>query len=342
MKPFDWLDGDRSVHFGRGRIDEAVELARGPHYLLLTTDRAAAQAPNVVEAAAEVLHVPGGKVDEVAAALLAEGPLSAAVLPSHVDRTRIVALGGGRVVDVAKAVAAAHGNEELELVVAIPTTLSGAEMTRSHRHARDVAAGTRHVRPGIVINDPALAASQPVAELAASALNALGHAVEGPLTPKANPVATLAAREAARLLVNAFFEDDPDRDALALGALLAGYAIDSQGYGLHHVMSQTIVRTAGIPHGTGNAILLPHTAWALRERFPAEIAALDAVLGQPVEDAAEHLLGLTGTTTLRAAGLDAETIERAADEAVKRPDLAQTPPAADRDELLAIYTAALG
>ena len=113
--------------------------------------------------------------------------------------TRIVALGGGRVVDVAKAVAAALGDGARAM--AIPTTLSGAELTRVHRHAAGVDEDTPRVRCAVVVCDPALAASQPGEELAASALNALGHAVEAPCTVAANPVATLAAHEAARLLV---------------------------------------------------------------------------------------------------------------------------------------------
>ena len=132
--------------------------------------------------------------------------------------------------------------------MAIPTTLSGAEMTRIHRRAAGADQRAPTVRPRVVVNDPDLSASQPLAELAASALNALGHAVEGPCTPLANPVATLAAHDGARLLARSLREQ-PDREALALGALLAGYVIDSTGYGLHHVLSQTLVRLAGA--GTG-------------------------------------------------------------------------------------------
>ena len=68
-----------------------------------------------------------------------------------------------------KSVAAARGAD----VSAIPTTLSAAEMTGSHRHARGVDPSTSRVRPRIVINDPALSASQPDHELAARALAAI-------------------------------------------------------------------------------------------------------------------------------------------------------------------------
>ncbi|MEZ5122437.1 MAG: hypothetical protein R2736_12815 [Solirubrobacterales bacterium] len=69
---------------------------------------------------------------------------------------------------------------------------------------------------------------------------------------------TLAAIEAARLIAAAWPSPEPDRDALALGALLSGYAIDSQGYGLHHVAAQTLVREGGVGHGPANAVLRAH------------------------------------------------------------------------------------
>ena len=133
-------------------------------------------------------------------------------------------------------------------------------MTRGHRHARGVDPATPRVRPRIVLNDPALSASQPAGDLAASAANALGHAIEGPLTPRASPVP--GARRPRGGAPARRTEDD--RDALALGALLSGYVIDSTGYGLHHVLAQTLARFAGVWHGQANAAMLPHTTVALR------------------------------------------------------------------------------
>ena len=86
--------------------------------------------------------------------------------------------------------------------------------------------------------------------------------MERQLTPFANPVSTLAAQRGARLLADGMAGAEPDRDAVALGALLAGYAIGGAFYGLHHVMSQTAVREAGVGHGPANACLLPHTSRA--------------------------------------------------------------------------------
>lgn len=318
---FTWQDGERTIRFGRGAAAGAVDVLGGPGYTLLTTERAAATTPGVVEAAGAVHHVPGGLVDEIAAALLDD----------VAGADRIVALGGGRVIDTAKALAAAGGGRAM----AVPTTLSGAEMTRSHR----LPAGVRapRVRCAAVVNDPALCASQPVGALAASALNALGHAVEAPCTPKANPVATLAALRSAELLVGAFSGPGPDRDALALGALLAGYAIDSAGYGLHHVLSQTLVRVAGVGHGPANAILLPHTIGALAWRFPRQHEALAAALGEDPGEAAARLRELTGTVRLGDLGLRCEDLVACADAAAERSELDETPPRAGRAELLALY-----
>ena len=132
--PFTWHDGERTIAFGRDRAADAVELVGGPGFALLTTERARAASPELFAAAASVHLVPGGFVDGIAGDLL-----------GMVAGDRIVALGGGRVIDTAKAIAAARGGAVRAM--AIPTTLSGAEMTKVHRQARGAPAGTRGVRP---------------------------------------------------------------------------------------------------------------------------------------------------------------------------------------------------
>jgi alcohol dehydrogenase class IV len=322
---FTWHDGERTIRFGRGVAAEAVDAVGGPGFTLLTTERASAALPALREAAGAVHVVGRGTVDELAGDLL-----------GTVAGERLVALGGGRVVDVAKALAAARGDGVRAM--AVPTTLSGAEMTRGHRHARGVDGATPRVRCAVVVNDPALAASQPEPELAASALNALGHAAEGPCTRLANPVATLAGDEAARLIAQAFRANGgPDRDALALGALLAGYTIDSTGYGLHHVLAQTLARGAGVPHGAANAVLLPHTLGALAWRFPERLEALGEALGGDPTEVATAICARTRASSLRELGVDASELPAYADAAARRPDLDETPPRADRAELLALY-----
>jgi alcohol dehydrogenase class IV len=316
---FTWRDGERTIRFGRGTIATAGELLGGG-YTLLTTPRAEGVAPQVVADARTVHHVRPGRVDEIA------GELRGAVRGEL-----LVALGGGRVIDVTKALAAAAGLPVR--AAAIPTTLSAAEMSKGHRHAAGVDPKTPNVRPAIVINDPDLSASQPAPELAASAANSLAHAVEGAVTVNASPVPVLAAREAVRLTEAAYAgaDGEPDREALALAAVLSGYTIDQAGLALHHVLSQTLVRLGGAGHGPANAAMLPHTIPALVRRNPATIDATAI---------ARELARRAGAERLRDIGVDESKLEDCVQAAAERPQLKLTPPPADADEIRALFRAA--
>jgi alcohol dehydrogenase class IV len=324
---FTMRDGERTIRFGEGSAAEAPDLLQMSgfgKYALLTTERAEASAP-LDEDATQVVHVPPGLVDEI----------SGILLPDLME-VPLVALGGGRVIDTAKAIGGVTGLA----VAAIPTTLSGAELTPFHRTPAGVE-GAHMVRPSLVVADPLLMASQPATELAASAMNALGHAFEAPCTVRANPVATLAAHEAARRLHGAFGRPgEIDRDGLALGALLAGYALGSTGIGLHHVLAQTLVRHELVGHGAANAIMLPHTIGALARRFPEEHAALTVTLGEEPAAAAARVCALTGATRLRDVGVREEDLDACADTAAARQQLDDTPPRAGWEELRSLYGAA--
>jgi alcohol dehydrogenase class IV len=193
------------------------------------------------------------------------------------------------------------------------------------------------VRPAIVVNDPALSASQPVADLVASAANALAHAVEAPATILANPVSTLAALDGARHLVAGVEAGaEPDRDMVALGALLAGYASDSALYGLSHVMSQTLVRIGGAAHGPANAAVLPVAMAALEDRLPERMRPVREAIG----DAPQRMRDRAGIAGIRDLGVDREALAECADAAAERAELHLTPPPAGRTELLELYEAA--
>src|SRR4051812_18004232 len=193
---FTWQDGERTIRFGRGAVADAPKLL-GDTYTLLTTERGERAAPEVVERAAAVHHVPSGLVDQLAADLHDDVG----------DAQLIVALGGGRVVDVAQALAGARDGAR---AAAIPTTLSAAEMTSIHRKPAGLEDRARSVRAAVVINDPYLSASQPAPELAASSANALAHAVEAPVTIFTSTVPALAAREAIRLIDVAWLVEGED------------------------------------------------------------------------------------------------------------------------------------
>jgi len=299
---FSWRDGERRVEFGAGATERLSELG-WDEFDLLTTARAD---PGIAPA-----HmVAGGGVPELAASLLPK-----------VVRPRLVAWGGGRVIDTAKAIVSARGGE----VCAVPTTLSGAEMTSLHRKIAGRESGPS-VRPALVLADPGLMCSLPEPMLRASAMNALAHGAEALYGPRANPVATLAALRGVQLLA---------AGNLALGALLCAYAVDSAGYALHHVLGQTTVRACRTPHAETYAALLPHTMAAMLERAPEQMAELAAAIGATPQTLPRRLDELGGGSRLT---LDPGQRRLVIEGALARSELAATPgppvTAADLDDLL--------
>jgi len=243
-----------------------------------------------------------------------------------------VALGGGRVIDVAKAIAAISGAD----VIAIPTTLSGAPMTAIHRlpaGAEERARGM--VRPSLVIADPEAMASQPEVDLRASAMNALAHGADTLYLPGSNPVSEMAALRGAELIATSLDQEREGRDraALALGSILCGYAIDSAGLGLHHLVCQTLVRVCGTPHAETNAAILPHALAFLAERAPESYEGLAAALGANRADLRQRVEELGRPRPLGELGGDESKLDEAIEAMLKRPELARVPGSPSRDDL---------
>jgi alcohol dehydrogenase class IV len=175
-------------------------------------------------------------------------------------------------------------------------------------------------------------------DLAASAMNALAHAVEALYTPLANPVAEMAALRAAKLIAEGLRADEAEREALALGALLAGYAVGLTALAVHHAVCQTIVRVCGTPHAQTNAVMLPHFVRFMEPRAPREIGLLDEALGVDVERLAER----AGVTTLGELGVTADDVPRIMEGVAQRGDIAaNTPGAPSAEELREVIQHAL-
>ena len=334
VEPFTFADGERLIRFGHGALAQAAELLaeRGfDDYVLLTTPRARASAPVLVETAVRALDVPDGPVPEAAAAVR-----------GGVEGHPLVALGGGRVVDAAKAVAAADGRD----CAAVPTTLAGSPFTPIHRMPAGVPGG-RLVRPSLVIADPALMASLPRERLIATALNALAHAMESLYGPRANPVAELAALRAVELFAGALPRDEPAADEVSLAALLAGYAVGTTGFAIHHAVSQTIVRNQGTPHAETNAVMLPHSARFAAGRAPRAMGAFARALGDAEgnpsagADRVSALSALTGVTRLAELGVGAAALDEVCAAVMDHPALQNTPRGAGRADVEALLERAL-
>ena len=333
MPELTWRDAsrDRVVVLRRGLVAEAPNVL-SEHgwrdFELLSTERALAGAPGLAAAAARIHRVAPGPVPEASAAILDE-----------VEGEVLVALGGGRVIDAAKAVAAVRGGR----VAAAPTTLSGAPMTAIHRLPAGHE-GYGGVRPSLVLAEPGAMTSAPEEQLRASAMNALAHGAESLYTPLADGLSRGAALSGAAMIARSLDADRGERDdsALALGALLCGYAVDRAGIALHHVLGQTTVRVCRTPHAETYAALLPVTMEAMRERAPEQIAALAAALGADQDAIGERIAELAGGRRgLGELGADLERVDEVLDAAMARAELQRmTPGAVERDQLRAILEAA--
>jgi alcohol dehydrogenase class IV len=315
-KDFTWRDGERMIHFRAGVVSDATDILAGhgyEGYELLTTERAmGAASVELAEDAACFHHVPPGPVNEVAARVIGD-----------VGDGDLVALGGGRVIDVAKAIAAVKGGR----VAGLPTTLSGAEMTRIHRLPEGHEADGL-VRPQVVIADPPLMVGLAEDHLRASAMNALAHGADSLYTPLANPVSEMAALRGAKLIAQALDAERAKRDPakLALGSILCAYALDSALFSLHHVVCQTLVRELRIPHAETNATMLPHTLEMLRSRAGPQMTALARALGVKQADLAKRVAELGGgPRRLSELGAEQRGIEAAVRSIMARQELQLTP-----------------
>jgi len=324
-RDFVWRDADRVVVFRRGAMEGAPQLLDEHGFNsfdLLSTERALVEAGILAQAAAMAHVVDPGQVPETAAALLETARSST-----------LVALGGGRVIDTAKAIAAITG----ATVAAIPTTLSGAEMTGIHRlpaGAEERVTGL--VRARLVIADPEAMTTLAEAPLRASAMNALAHGADSLYTPFANPASEWAALRGARLIASSLDEgrETRDRAALAEGAILCGYAIDSGLFSIHHVVCQTLVRVCGSPHAETNAAILPRAMAFMEPRAPDAIGSLAEAIGCEPGEIEARILALGGDPPgLAAAGADHSKLDEALDAMLQRPELAFNPQPPTRAEL---------
>lgn len=301
---------------------------------LLSTERHLESAGRLAGSAVAVHEVP-------AATAPATGVTTAAVrLLGSIDATNLVALGGGRTIDVAKAIASVTGAR----VAAIPTTMSGAEMTGIHRLPEGAESRVRAmVRPALVIADPDLMTSAPEPELRASSMNALAHGADSLYTPFANPVSRMTALRGAELIASALDAEPAARDraALAVGSILCGYAIDSGGFAIHHVVCQTLVRVCGSPHAGTNAAILPRAMAFMAPRAPDRIAALATALGTSSDRIESRILQLGGNPPgLGQLGADQNRLAEAVEAMLMRPELSFTPDAPGRPELQRLIEAA--
>ena len=210
----------------------------------------------------------------------------------------LIGVGGGSILDLAKAASALAGNggswpdyqfggatltrASLPLV-AIPTTAgTGSEATSVaviHNRERGLikSVSSPLMLPRVAIVDPTFTWSCPPRLTALVGLDAITHAIESYLSPRASRLTRALSLQALSLLVDPLVravEDGTDREArnsLALGSHFAGQAL-SAGVGAAHILAQPISATLGVAHGEALAAIVV-AVLAFNEEHPSPLFA---------------------------------------------------------------------
>jgi 4-hydroxybutyrate dehydrogenase len=256
----------------------------------------------------------------------------------------VVAVGGGSVIDTAKAVAvlALHpsvvtdymGHPEritasVAPLIAIPTTAgTGSEASRGagihpDAHSRGSGLSSHHIVPKVAICDPDLTLTLPPHLTAGTGMDALSHCVEGFLSTAINPPVDAVALDGVRRVcayIERAVKDGKDREAryqLMMAALEGGMSI-AKGLGAGHALANTF-GDRGLHHGTLVTLSLPTVLRLLQRHVPEKLGVLAETMGaRNAADAIEAMNARVGLpANLRALGYPDADLDELATDAVQ-------------------------
>jgi len=298
----------------------------------------------------------------------------------------LIGFGGGSPMDTAKAMAilaAAPAGTPMSAfkvpfaadraalpIICIPTTAgTGSEATRftvitdAARDEKMLIAGLGAL-PLAAIVDHELTRTVPARTKADTGIDSLTHALEAYVSKKANTVSDMYAERAMRLIgphlrrVYKDAGDDAAREAMMLGATLAGLAFSNASVALIHGMSRPIGAHFHVPHGLSNAMLLPVvTGYGLNHALPRYAQAARCI-GCAAPADADQLAGAKLMEELRALNHELEVPSPAAygiaqdkwnkllpvmaDQALASGSPGNNPRVPDAAEIMALYSEAFG
>ncbi|WP_323802995.1 iron-containing alcohol dehydrogenase [Sulfitobacter litoralis] len=275
----------QALHFGRGQAAQTAALAAGfgMRVLIVHGSNAARAAWLVEDCRAAGLSVTTESCD----AEPSLPALEAALARVSADRPDVVvALGGGSVIDCAKALAAlipcakapleylegVGGGKPLDTaplpMIALPTTAgTGAEVTKNAviavpEHGVKVSLRDARMIPNIAIVDAALMQSAPRHVTLAAGLDAVTQVIEPYLSVKATPMTDALCQAAipkGLAALRAIVEQDAADawDDMAWVSTCGGLALANAGLGAVHGFAGVIGGQTGAPHGEICGALLP-------------------------------------------------------------------------------------
>ena len=271
---------------GEGKALEAGKLAKefGDLVLLLTgnsTERFKFLFDAIQTSGVKIVHFP---IDKEPTVDIVQRGVSLGVSSGC---QLVVAIGGGSVMDAAKAIAILMTNEGeifeyLEVIgkgrsllrpgvplIAIPTTAgTGAEVTRNAvigapEHGVKVSLRSLNMLAKVAIIDPGLTYSMPKSVTASTGMDALTQLIEPFVSNQANPLTDALCKDGmyrvARSLVKAY-QNGGDQNArldMSLASLMSGLALANAKLGIVHGFASVLGGMFNAPHGAVCARLLP-------------------------------------------------------------------------------------
>ena len=309
-----------------------------------------------------------------------------AVVLSAVQQARalgadiVIGIGGGSSMDVAKLIAvlaatdqpiaSAYGignvsGQRLPLIQVPTTAGTGSEVTNiaivTTGETTKMGVVAPQLYADVAILDATLTLGLPPLVTAATGIDAMVHAIEAFTSKhKKNPLSDLLAKQALSMLSKNLVRacqhgsDIDARQAMLVGACLAGQAFSNAPVAAVHALAYPIGGIFHVPHGLSNSLVLPHV---LRFNLShaadhyAELAAVvvpdaigsTAARAEALIDAMQQIAVTTGISTeLKHVGIAEADLDRLADDAMKQTRLlGNNPREMTREHARAIYAAAL-
>ena len=244
----------------------------------------------------------GGKLDAVIQSDIPKDS-SFSLVDSVAKRAReegcdgVLAIGGGSVLDTAKAVRAllSQGERTLRAMlgsewltrgqpvpfVMVPTTsgtgseCTGVAVVQDDRSRLKQEIVSDQFLPDVAVLDPRSTKSLPPRLTAASGMDALTHAIEAYTGRQKNPLSDAYARSAVELigqnLIAAVREPKKDeyRLAMACASAMAGMAFSNSMVGVAHAIAHALGAVCQLPHGEAVGLLLPKVMrWQMDVQAP--------------------------------------------------------------------------